>query len=406
MRRLAAFVAGVFLYAGVAFAAEANRDAAPKNIILVGWDAAQREHVHQCLDRGELPTIKALAAEGALVDIDVITGATDTKAGWTQILTGYDPEITGVFNNGRYQDVPAGYSVFERLKKQFGVDNFICAAVIGKKAHCGEINPPTKKRIEDGEQGKEGGNGKKGKKGKDTNFGNKPAQPRGEIVEENGVKYRVFGGSPYYTMHKSCNVWEFGLEEDQKVGSRVIELLGTYTNKPFFFFVHFATVDHRGHRFGENSKEYNDALISNDQWTGKIIDRLKELGLYDSTLVYVTADHGFDEGAKGHHNAPYVFLATNDPKVKRGGMRQDVAPTILSRFGVDLSTIDPPLSGESLTANPTKPVLKADAAKQGGGGKKKAGGKKGRQAAATQPENKAAEGGQNPAEKGANKTAQ
>jgi len=32
------------------------------------------------------------------VDVDVTSGATDTKAGWTQILTGYRPEITGVYN--------------------------------------------------------------------------------------------------------------------------------------------------------------------------------------------------------------------------------------------------------------------------------------------------------------------
>lgn len=192
------------------------------------------------------------------------------------------------------------------------------------------------------------------------------------------MKYRVFGGSPYFTMHKSCDVWEFGLEEDQKVGSRVIELLGSYTNKPFFFFVHFAQVDHKGHLFGENSQEYNDALISNDTWTGKIIEKLKELGVYDSTLIYVTADHGFDEGAKAHHYAPYVFLATNDPQVRCAGMRQDIAPTILSRFGVDVGKIDPPLTGEPLTADANKPVLKAPATRQGDGQRSRKGpGRKG-----------------------------
>ncbi|HPZ82426.1 MAG TPA: alkaline phosphatase family protein, partial [Thermogutta sp.] len=130
-------------------------------------------------------------------------------------------------------------------------------------------------------------------------------------------------------------------------------------DRPFFFFVHFASVDHQGHRFGENSKEYNDALISNDTWTGKIIAKLKELGLYDKTLVYVTADHGFNEGETRHSYAPYVILATNDPLVKRDGMRQDIAPTILARFGLDLSRFQPPLDGEPLTQPATKPVLKA-----------------------------------------------
>jgi len=160
-------------------------------------------------------------------------------------------------------------------------------------------------------------------------------------------------------MHKACDVWDFGLVKNERVGTRAIELLEKYKDKPLFFFVHFAEVDARGHKFGENSKEYNDALISDDQWTGKIIEKLKELGLYDKTLVYVTADHGFNEGATGHSYAPYVTLATNDPKVKRDGMRQDITPTILARFGLDLSKFSPALDGESLTQPATKPVLKA-----------------------------------------------
>ena len=315
----------------------------PRNIILVGWDGAQRNHVRECLQRGELPTLKKLSEEGALVDIDVVTGATDTKAGWTQILTGYHPAITGVYSNGRYHDVPEGYSVFERLKKQFGPDQFVCAAVIGKRGHCGEIREPSRKRLD--EEGK----------------APEPPQPKGKkqpgagkldqgkVIEENGVKYRVFGGSPYYTMHKSCDVWDYGLTQDQKVGTRALQLLEQYKDKPFFFFVHFAEVDHSGHRSGENSKAYNDALISNDKWTGKILDKLKELGLSDKTLVYVTADHGFNEGATNHKNAPYVFLCTNDAKVKSAGLRVDIAPTIYDRFGLDGSKFIPPLDGKSLT---------------------------------------------------------
>ena len=88
----------------------------PKNVILFGWDGAQRNHVNECLERGELPTLKQLNEEGGLVAVDVITGATDTKAGWSQILTGYHPEVTGVYSNGKFQDIPEGLSIFERLK--------------------------------------------------------------------------------------------------------------------------------------------------------------------------------------------------------------------------------------------------------------------------------------------------
>ena len=119
----------------------------PKNVILFGWDGAQREHVDQCLARNELPNLQKLISQGKYVKIDV-EGKTDTKAGWSQILTGYYPEVTGVYSNGLYQPVPKGLSVFERLEKRFGPENFVTVAVIGKRAHCGEIDPPKKTRLD------------------------------------------------------------------------------------------------------------------------------------------------------------------------------------------------------------------------------------------------------------------
>jgi len=56
--------------------------------------------------------------------------------------------------------------------------------------------------------------------------------------------------------------------------------------------VRFAEVDQEGHKQGQDSQEYNDAVISDDLWTGKIVAKLNELGLSDKILIYVTADHG------------------------------------------------------------------------------------------------------------------
>lgn len=320
----------------------------PTNIILIGWDGAQREHVKECLARNELPNLKKLSEEGTIVAIDVLR-KTDTKAGWAQILTGYEPEVTGVFSNSEFQPIPKGYTVFERLEEFFGPDDFVTVAVIGKKNNLG-IAPPERVPIE--EKSKKN---KKGKKNPKKTAVKKKKKPQGKIITENGVKYRVFPGEPYYYTKDSMDVFINGLMEDEKVGSKTLELLEKYKDKPFFFFVHFAEVDHNGHKFGENSKEYNNALISADKWTGKIMEKLKELNLYDKTLIYVTADHGFDEGKKSHLDAPYIFLATNDKGVIRAGERADIAPTILERFGLDLSKIEPPLDGHSLTKPYNKP---------------------------------------------------
>ncbi len=301
-----------------------------RNIILIGWDGAQRNHLYECLGRGTLPNLRKLASEGALVDIDIL-GVTDTKAGWTQILTGYNPVVTGVYSNSQYQPIPKGLTVFERLEKHFGSDNIITLAVIGKKGHV-DADPPKKVRIKEGEKPKEAGT---------------------KTIEDGGVKYQVTPGKPYYYTKDNIDLFENGLGLDEKVGTRVIELIEKHKDQWIFFFVHFAEVDHSGHKHGENSEEYTDALISNDFWVGKIMQKLKELDLYDKTLIYVTADHGFDEGKTSHKDAPYVFLATNDSKVIRRGERADITPTILQEFGLDLRKIKPPLDGKPLT-NPGK----------------------------------------------------
>ena len=324
------------LVASPSWARRPGIDGRPRNIILIGWDGAQRNHLKECLGRGELPNLKKLASEGNLVGIDILR-ITDTKAGWAQILTGYNPEVTGVFSNGRFQPIPKGYSIFERLEEHFGPDKFVTVAVIGKKAHV-DAEPPRRVRVKE--------RGEKQKKKK----------PKGKIIIEDGVKYRLVPGKPHYHAKESIDAFINGLKEDQKVGTKALELLEKYKGKPFFFFVHFAEIDHKGHKHGENSKEYNDALISADTWTGRIMERLKALHLYDKTLIYVTADHGFDEGRKGHADAPYVFLATNDPKVMRRGERADIAPTILERFGLDLSKIEPPLDGHPLTWGHKEPL--------------------------------------------------
>lgn len=305
------------------------------NIILIGWDGVQRDHLKELLRRGELPNLSALIKEGTLVDIDVTTGATDTKAGWVQILTGYAPEKTGVYSNSRYQPVPEGYSLFERLEEHFGPENIFTAAIIGKKGNVDDDPPrkiPYERWLKQQQRAKELGKRPAGREG-------------GRIVEENGRKFLEIPGKPWLNASKKMDLFVNGLGVNAKVGKRALEEIDKHARERFFIFIHFADPDHEGHRYGENSLEYEDAIKSCDRWLGEIVAKLKRLGIYDNTLIYVTADHGFDEGQKTHRYAPYVFLATNDKEVRRKGDRADIAPTILKRFGVDLKKIQPALDG-------------------------------------------------------------
>ncbi|HOZ47710.1 MAG TPA: alkaline phosphatase family protein [Candidatus Hydrogenedentes bacterium] len=324
-----------------------------KNIVVIGWDGAQRDHVKEMIARDEVPNLMALAKEGKLVDIDITNGATDTKAGWSQILTGYKAETTGVYHNGRFQPIPEGYSIFERLEKHFGAEQIDTVAIIGKKGHV-DAEGPQRVPFEEWEKNEAQQQAiDRAKPGRGDMQG-------GEVVEENGVKLVIVPGKPWYNAKKSMDLFENGLTENDRVGARALEELDTRKDHRFFFFVHFAQPDHVGHKHGENAQEYTDGIKSDDEWTGKIVAKLKELGLYDKTLVYVTADHGFDEGKNGHRYAPWVFLGTNDPNVTRDGDRMDIAPTILKRFGLDLKTLEPALDGVPLDEPAERKVAPAE----------------------------------------------
>ncbi len=312
-----------------------------RNIIVIGWDGVQREHLKQMIATNALPNLMALSKEGNLVDIDVTDGATDTKAGWAQILTGYKAEITGVYKNGKFQAIPVGYSVFERLEQHFGPENIDTVAIIGKGDHIGN-NPPKIVAYESWlKREKKQQNIDK----KNPGLGNLNG---GTLIEENGKKFVKIPAKPWYNASSRMDLFENGLNLNQKVGTRALEELEKRKDKRFFFFIHFSDPDHTGHKYGENSPEYTAGIKSDDEWTGKIIAKVKELGLYDKTLIYIVTDHGFDEGKRGHAYAPYIFLGTNDPLVNRDGDRMDIAPTILKRFGINLKTVQPALSGTPL----------------------------------------------------------
>lgn len=57
-------------------------------------------------------------------------------------------------------------------------------------------------------------------------------------------------------------------------------------------FVHFAGGDNRGHKYGWMSGEYMKVLRQGDEVLGKIIQALKDNGLFETTFIMVTADHG------------------------------------------------------------------------------------------------------------------
>jgi len=93
---------------------------------------------------------------------------------------------------------------------------------------------------------------------------------------------------------------------------------------------------------------YDGLVASIDAEIGRLVARLRELGLYDDTLIVVTADHGdgfLEHGFISHSTLPYdelarVPLIVKLPRGGRAGVRVDaqvrlidVKPTVLEALG-------------------------------------------------------------------------
>jgi hypothetical protein len=292
------------------------------NIVVVGWDGVQRDHFWECYNKvlpecsAGLPNIQALSG-GAVYNETITNGATETKPGWAQLFSGYNAEVTGVWSNGEYQPIPEGHTVFEKLEDHFGPDNIVTMFVSGKSVHTGGacVGDPTSKAEQ-------------------------------SVIEDQG--------QPWCLTKQYLDYYENDLRQNVNVGSRALELLETHQNDRFLALFLFREPDVIGHLAGENSVAYSNSIINDDYWLGQIVAKLQQLGIYDRTLIYVTTDHGFDEGEDRHGNAPYGFFASNDPLLVRGGDRKDLAPTILERFGISTGPIGiaPAVDGHSLYSIP------------------------------------------------------
>jgi arylsulfatase A-like enzyme len=85
--------------------------------------------------------------------------------------------------------------------------------------------------------------------------------------------------------------------------------------------VHFGDVDGAGHTFGWGSNEQLVAIHRVDAAIGTVLMALKQKGLYDSTVVLVTSDHG----GTGHWHGPNDPRARTIPWIIVGpGIRHDV----------------------------------------------------------------------------------
>ncbi len=124
-------------------------------------------------------------------------------------------------------------------------------------------------------------------------------------------------------------------------------------------------------RYQDSVKNYYRLITGVDHLVGRIMSRLDELKLADSTVVIFTSDNGFFLGERGlagkwlmYEESIRLPLIVRHPKLRRGSGREkieemvltiDIAPTIMDFAGVDIPSsvqgrsLKPLMSGKPST---------------------------------------------------------
>lgn len=127
------------------------------------------------------------------------------------------------------------------------------------------------------------------------------------------------------------------------------------SERPALCFVHFGASDSTGHKYGWGSPEQRKAFEDEDRGVAILIESVKRIGIADSAVVIVTADHGGHEKTHGDTSAddmtiPWLVWGTG---VRRGFavpgpvVTVDTTATALWLLGVDRPAT---LEGKPVTA--------------------------------------------------------
>jgi len=91
-------------------------------------------------------------------------------------------------------------------------------------------------------------------------------------------------------------------------------------NKPLFFFLYYGSLDEAGHCRGWYGEDYMEWQRTLDAEVGSVIQALKDAGIYDDTVVILSADHG----GKDLGHGGFTLLELETPFIVCGkGIREN-----------------------------------------------------------------------------------
>jgi len=312
VRRWALFLC---LYSALAFGAAAPRP----NVILITLDTTRADRMGFLgSTRGLTPNLDAMAKQGVVFS-SAYSHVPLTTASHTTILTGTYPQFNHVNDFGIPLSKRLPY--LPDLLRQHG---YHTGAFVGSLI----LDPLD---------------------------GTAPGFDRGFDVYDAGFHLRRHGADRYKTVERRAG----------DVVQHALAWLSQLQNGPFFLWVHVYDAHDpydppEPFKTRYASQPYDGEIAYADSAVGKLLDALRNHGLYDETMIAVMADHGESLGAHGE-NTHGIFLYDETLHVplliklplNRAARKQvetrvglvDVAPTILQETG---TAIPKDVQGESL----------------------------------------------------------
>jgi len=211
-----------------------------------------------------------------------------------------------------------------------------------------------------------------------------------EILQDQGYETGAFVGAfplhsrfgldqgfdTYDEQFSKKNVKDSMDERDgQEVSRAALSWLEQRREKPFFLFVHYFD-PHRPYdpppRFASRvgGDEYDGEIAYTDFCIGQIIDQLKQLDLFDSTLLIITADHGESLGEhKEDTHGFFIYQSTmrvplivKSPGCVTGQQIDDavslidIVPTVLGSLGLGVPSQVQGVDLSGYTSGRSKPA--------------------------------------------------
>ncbi len=323
-----------------------NKGQRVPTIVLATLDTTRADHL-ECYgyDRPTSPRIDQLSKESIVYERMAATG-TWTLPSHASLFTGKFTTSHGARTNeqgnlvlGNAVEAPDG-STGQKVRS-IGSNQKTLASLLKSIGYetCGIVGGPFLERY----FGLDRGFSKYDDKGI-TNFNGRPAE---EITDRALAWLRQPTEHPrflflnYFDPHAPlvppdnfCNMLDMGLPEGPLWTAKALSL-----NNPQYM------TDEQLHGL------YDAEILYMDHHIGRLIDGLKELGLYDDALLILTADHGEllrEHGEEGHGDTPYqevthIPLIIKEPGGGRAGERvqswvqlTDILPLICDGVGIPL----------------------------------------------------------------------